>query len=597
MNTPTRFAMLLAATTALASTAGAVTVIRGPYLQMPSNSSMTVRWRTDVPTDSRVSYGTTQGVLTTDVDDGTPTTEHEVPLTGLADGTEYFYEVGSTSGALVGNDADHRFRTNPTPGTDQPIRLWAIGDSGFVNPDHVAVRDAYAAFAAGTHTDLLLPLGDNAYNIGTDAEYQAAFFDMYQDLLRRTPAMPTFGNHEAVSSNTLTETGPWFDMFTLPRLGELGGVMSGTEGYYSFDLANVHFIVLDSHFSDRSPGGTMLTWLEDDLMATTADWIIAYWHHPPYSKGLLHDSDIENREIQMRENALPILEDLGVDLVLSGHSHSYERSNLLDGHYGFSTELDPSMVLDSGDGDADGAYRKASVGPAAHEGAVYVVAGSTSDVRNTTLNHPAMEIGLLEFGALVVDIDGNELTGTFLNDLGQASDVFRISKGAPACPATARSGCENAGKAKLVLKKNVDPSRDRFVWKWKQGLLDAGDVGNPTDQTDLAVCVYDAGGTLLGTALAPNAADPDGAWRPKGIGGFSYKDSAAPGGILKMRVSPGDPSTAKIAIKGKGAGLGLGTLPVALPVTAQLANLDGGACWEAVYSTAKRNEAAKVVAP
>jgi hypothetical protein len=359
----------------------------------------------------------------------------------------------------------------------------------------------------------------------------------------------------------------------------------------------VHFIVLDSHFSDRSPGGTMLTWLEDDLMATTADWIIAYWHHPPYSKGLLHDSDIENREIQMRENALPILEDLGVDLVLSGHSHSYERSNLLDGHYGFSTELDPSMVLDSGDGDADGAYRKASVGPAAHEGAVYVVAGSTSDVRNTTLNHPAMEIGLLEFGALVVDIDGNELTGTFLNDLGQASDVFRISKGAPACPATARSGCENAGKAKLVLKKNVDPSRDRFVWKWKQGLLDAGDVGNPTDQTDLAVCVYDAGGTLLGTALAPNAADPDGAWRPKGIGGFSYKDSAAPGGILKMRVSPGDPSTAKIAIKGKGAGLGLGTLPVALPVTAQLANLDGGACWEAVYSTAKRNEAAKVVAP
>jgi hypothetical protein len=254
------------------------------------------------------------------------------------------------------------------------------------------------------------------------------------------------------------------------------------------------------------------------------------------------------------------------------------------------------MVLDSGDGDADGAYRKSSVGPAAHQGAVYVVAGSTSDVRNTTLNHPAMEIGLLEFGALVIDIDGNELTATFLNDLGQSSDVFRIVKGAPACPATARSGCEPAGKTKLVIK-HADPSRDRFVWKWKQGTLDAGDVGNPIDQTDLAVCVYDAGGTILGSAVAPGHSDPTGTWRPKGIG-FSYKDSAAPGGILKMRVSPGDASSSKIAVKGKGAALGLfGKLPAALPVTAQLANLDGGACWEAVYTTARRNEAAKLVAP
>jgi hypothetical protein len=129
----------------------------------------------------------------------------------------------------------------------------------------------------------------------------------------------------------------------------------------------------------------MWSWLQLDLADTTQEWIIAYWHHPPYSKGS-HDSDDPNGAdfdlVQMREQALPILENLGVDLVLAGHSHSYERSVLLDGHYGNSSTLDASMVLDGGDGSwfGDGPYRKASPGPASHEGAVYVVAGSAGQL-------------------------------------------------------------------------------------------------------------------------------------------------------------------------------------------------------------------------
>ena len=48
----------------------------------------------------------------------------------------------------------------------------------------------------------------------------------------------------------------------------------------------------------------MLNWLENDLAATSKDWIIAFWHQPPYSKGT-HDSDREGDLIEMRENALP----------------------------------------------------------------------------------------------------------------------------------------------------------------------------------------------------------------------------------------------------------------------------------------------------
>src|SRR6185503_453330 len=129
-------------------------------------------------------------------------------------------------------------------------------------------------------------------------------------------------------------------------------------------------------------------WLQDDLAATTQDWIIAFWHHPPYTKGS-HNSDTETELIQMRENALPILEAGGVDLVLCGHSHCYERSYLLNGHYGLSNSLTPAMKVDGGDGreDGTGAYQKPG-GLAANAGAVYAVAGSSGKISGGTLNHP-----------------------------------------------------------------------------------------------------------------------------------------------------------------------------------------------------------------
>jgi hypothetical protein len=91
-----------------------------------------------------------------------------------------------------------------------------------------------------------------------------------------------------------------------------GGLVTGTEAYYSFDYGNVHFISLDSYETDRSVGSPMMSWLENDLAATSAMWIIAFWHHPPYTKGS-HDSDRESNLIDMRATALPILESYGVD--------------------------------------------------------------------------------------------------------------------------------------------------------------------------------------------------------------------------------------------------------------------------------------------
>jgi len=382
-----------------------------------------VRWRTDTATDSRVSYGPAQGKLTSQVDLSTLRTEHEVQLTGLTPDTTYYYAIGSTTATSAGGDTDHFFITPPRPGVEKPVRVWVIGDSGTANRKAKAVRDGYLAAKGDTYTNVWLMLGDNAYPDGTDREYQKAVFEMYPSILRQTVLWPTLGNHDGHSADSDTQSGPYYDIFTLPRRGEAGGVPSGTEAYYSFDYANVHFICLDSHDSDRSPGGPMLTWLQKDLAATTQKWIIAYWHHPPYSKGS-HDSDRESGLMRVRKNVLPILESYGVDLVLSGHSHSYERSFQLHGHYGTSDTLTKGMVLDNGDGrgNGDGPYMKRS------KGAVYVVAGSSGKTSAGSLDHPVMYISLKQLGSLALNIVGDKLEASFIDDSGRIKDYFTILK-------------------------------------------------------------------------------------------------------------------------------------------------------------------------
>lgn len=410
------------------------TVTRGPYLQTGTPVSAIVRWRTDLSTGSRVRYGLTPDSLS-GIADGAAGTEHVVNVTGLVPSTTYYYSVGTAIETLAGGDAAHVFRTHPVAGSPGPSRVWVIGDSGTANASARAVRDAYLSFTESRATDVWLMLGDNAYSNGTDPEYQNAVFNMYPTILRQAFLWPTLGNHDTAGSSSPPATLPYYQIFMLPTDGAAGGIASGTEDYYSFDYANIHFVCLDSMTSDRSATGAMATWLRNDLASTAQDWIVAFWHHPPYSKGS-HNSDTETQLVQMRENMLPILEDYGVDLVLTGHSHSYERSYLLDGHYGVSTSLAPSMIKNSGSGRPaeTGAYTKPTSGTAPHEGAVYAVAGSSGQVSGGTLNHPAMFISLNNLGSMVLDVDGSRLDAKFLRENGTIPDSFTILKGSTGNP-------------------------------------------------------------------------------------------------------------------------------------------------------------------
>jgi hypothetical protein len=411
--------------------AESITLLRGPYLQLLHTNTVTVRWRTLEDTTSRVRFGTSSENLTDEVLNQDLTTEHEITLTDLQPDTRYYYSIGSARTYLAGG-ADYYFVTAPMSG--KPTRIWVIGDSGTASPQARAVFEHYQEFTADRYTDVWLMLGDNAYGIGTDIEYQRAVFDMYPELLRQTAVWSTMGNHETYSLE-VNGSHAYFNNFSWPTLGQIGGEPSGTEHYYSFNYGNIHFVCLDSEESNRLPDGEMGIWLEEDLAGNTNDWLIVFWHSPPYTKGS-HDSDnvfdSGGNMVQMRENILPILESHGADLVLCGHSHDYERSYLLNGHYGYSSSLELSMVLDDGSGrpDEEGAYLKPGMGPAPNQGTVYVVAGSSGWATFQVGRHPIMHTSLLRMGSLVLDIDGQRLDAKFLRETGAIDDSFSIVKGA-----------------------------------------------------------------------------------------------------------------------------------------------------------------------
>ena len=438
-------------------------VTRGPYLQLGTPTSIVVRWRTDVASDSRVQYGPAPGSLTSAVNHPTITTEHEVTLTSLSPETQYYYSVGSTTTVMAGNDANHFFVTFPPTGTAAPTRVWVLGDSGTANASQFAVRDAYYNATGARHTDLWLMLGDNAYQNGTDGEYQNAVFNVYQAMLRKSVLLPTLGNHDTAGSTAFNDNYPYFSIFTLPRNAEMGGIASGTEHYYSFDFANIHFICLDSMTASRATNGAMANWLRNDLAATLQPWIVAYWHHPSYSKGS-HNSDTEVELVQMRQVFNPILEDGGVDIVLAGHSHSYERSYLIDGHYGISSTFNDTMKKNGGSGRDPTPYVKPEGSPG-RQGAVYTVAGSSGQISGGTLNHPAMFISLNVLGSVVLDFQDNRLDASFLNANGVVQDTYAIVKSAPMPPAAPTGLAATPGDNQVSLTWNASAGASTYTVK------------------------------------------------------------------------------------------------------------------------------------
>ena len=379
---------------------------RSPYLQQGSSDAITIVWHTDEEADGWVHYGTLLEEQTEVSETTSVGTVHSVTLTDLLPGTRYYYSVHSTDTVLVEANEEYYFETAPETGSKAPVRIWVVGDSGTTswNPK-VNVRNAFFEFAGDHRTNVFLHLGNMSHPNGSADGLQSNFFGVYTNVIRNTVTWPTLGEFEAQTSDSETQSGTYFDAFTLPTQGEAGGVASGTEAYYSFDYGNIHFVVLDSNQSSREPDGPMFTWLEEDLAATEQDWIIATWHHSPFTMGS-YNSDVEVNHTEMRERALPILEAGGVDLVLAGSSHIYERSFLVNGAYDTPTTTE-GKILAEGDGlfSGDGPYVK-STESKANQGTVYVTAGHGGLEIAKEGDHPLMYFVEDHLGSCVIDVVG-----------------------------------------------------------------------------------------------------------------------------------------------------------------------------------------------
>ena len=392
-------------------------VKRQPYMVLPTTSSITLKWQTPEEEIGSVAYGESPEQLTNVLFEEKKTKKHFITIPKLKECTKYYYSV--TSSSLNIKNKGRSF-TTLCP-TKELQRLWVIGDSGERGKNQ---KEVYARFLAYINYDFdkldrWLLLGDNAYSSGTQKQYNKQLFKPYKELVKRYAPLAVIGNHDA-------RRWAFYDIFDSPINGESGGVASGAKEYYSIDEGNLHLVMLDSETVNRDADGAMAQWLKKDLAANTKPWVVVAFHTPPYSDGgHKSDSDFDSggRLKDMRENFVPIFDEYGVDVVLSGHSHGYERSKLIINHTGKSDTFSTKNILQDKKTD----YIK-SRHSKKNSGTVYVVCGSSAKVDGATYSHPAMPYSMGAMGSLILEITPTKFTSKFLTMNGIIADEFTITK-------------------------------------------------------------------------------------------------------------------------------------------------------------------------
>jgi 3',5'-cyclic AMP phosphodiesterase CpdA len=195
------------------------------------------------------------------------------------------------------------------PAKEGGVRFGIIGDTGTGSPKQHQLADIFKQYHNAFPFDFVLMMGDNMYGGEKPKDFKAKFEDVYRPLLdKKVKFYATLGNHDEATQR-------FYELFN----------MNGKE-YYRFTKWNVAFYSLNSNYMDKK----QLQWLESELAKDTSEWKVCFFHHPPYSSGGKHGSDK-----QLREIVEPIFVRYGVNLVLTGHDHFYERLKPQKGIYYF----------------------------------------------------------------------------------------------------------------------------------------------------------------------------------------------------------------------------------------------------------------------
>lgn len=185
------------------------------------------------------------------------------------------------------------------------VRFGVIGDSGTGSSAQYEIGREMETIHQATNFDFVIMLGDNLYGGHSTGDFADKFERPYKPLLDSgVKFYASLGNHDNTNETSYAP----FNM--------------GGQRYYTYSKGNVQFFVLDSNYMSAQ----QLTWLQEELQKSTAAWKIAYFHHPLYSDGKRHGSDTDLRRVLE-----PIFKTYGVNVVLAGHDHVYERITPQDG--------------------------------------------------------------------------------------------------------------------------------------------------------------------------------------------------------------------------------------------------------------------------
>jgi DNA repair exonuclease SbcCD nuclease subunit len=249
------------------------------------------------------------------------------------------------------------------PMKEGSVRFAVIGDSGTGGGAQRKVAERIAAVHKIYPFEFVLMLGDNLYGSEGEGDYAAKFEKPYKPLLDAgVKFYAALGNHDDPSQRLykpFNMNGERFYTFKAPR-------------------GSVRFYALDSNYMQKD----QLDWLAKELASSDSDWKIAFFHHPLYSSGEKHGSDLG-----LREQIEPLFIKNGVDVVLTGHEHFYER-------------LKPQ------------------------NGIHYIVSGSSAKLRRGNIGQSAMTAKGFDEGYtfMIVEIIGDELHFQTISDQGKTID-------------------------------------------------------------------------------------------------------------------------------------------------------------------------------
>ncbi len=315
-------AMVLAAGLAAAVPAGAQELTRGPYLQNLRQDSVEIFWRTDerTPTWAAVrEKGATEPLAIHN--SSVPTKHHQQLLPDLEVDTWYEYRVGYSETEFLHEDWIP-FQTLP-PDDVEVFEFVLYGDHRNYPENHRAVVNAIIERAEERGWPrFVIDTGDFTGSGEADPDpWDREFFEPAAPLMERVNLYPVIGNHETRFRWPRIPF-RYFENFSVPT------DTSGTEYFYSIRIGDIHFLMLDSWSSDWRTESKQWYWLEEELRLSDATWRVAVFHHPLYKHRAAPNP--HRGEVEMREHLDPLFEQYGVTMVLTGHSHFYQRNKVND---------------------------------------------------------------------------------------------------------------------------------------------------------------------------------------------------------------------------------------------------------------------------